>query len=149
MLKHTITLIALLWAGIACAAVYQPITNGQLTNGLNGNGQYINNLLSRQILSGTSPGSHAIDLSPHAYQTAESFGIGFGPDAAIYRSGTGTLTLRGSLIVTGSFPQSVRNAPFSDLTSHKRRYWIQPSVAWIHVCHPLANPIYPLRSAVE
>ena len=109
MKKYILILAAVLCTSLARAGMYQPISNGQLINALNANAQPINNLLSLQILSGTSPGSHSIDLSPHAYQTAESFGIGFGPDAAIYRSGTGTLTIKGNLVVTGSFPSSGMN----------------------------------------
>jgi hypothetical protein len=77
-----------------------PLENGRLDGPLNGNGEEITGLNQLQFGSG-SLGTGRIQLLPNGSPTTNADGIQFGSDGFIFRSGAGTITVTGNLVVSG------------------------------------------------
>lgn len=82
------------------AVNYQIISNGRLGNDLDGNGQSINGL--NDLVFGAGTGTGRIHILPSGTPTTAADGIKIGSDIVLYRSGTGTMTLTGDLVVSGT-----------------------------------------------
>jgi len=93
-------LALLLTAFTTQAAVIFPIEDGKLINDLDGNGQSVNGL--NDLVLGAGTGTARIHILPNGSPTTAAEGIKIGSDVALYRSGSGTMTLTGDLVVSGT-----------------------------------------------
>lgn len=91
----------MLLAGIAGAAVNQPITNGILQTDLNANAHDVKSA-AHITIGNTTAGSARLHLFPGGAPTAAADGIWLGDDVKWYRSASATSTIIGNLTVTGT-----------------------------------------------